>query len=259
MTALSLLILGGTAEAAALAGAAGNRFGEALVVTTSLAGRTQRPGPIPGRVRSGGFGGPHGLAAYLGQHRIDRLVDATHPFAAAISRAARLACDMARVPRLTLLRPPWQRHPEDRWFEVDTMAEAAAIVGRIARRAWLTVGAGEIGAFTAIAHVHFLVRLVEPPLAPLPLRCCEVIVGRGPFTLAEERHRLERHAIDVLVSKASGGAATEAKLVAAREFGRPVVMLKRPPPEPGTAVETVAAALDWLAAPTRFPARGEVS
>ena len=259
MTASSLLILGGTAEAAALAGAARDRFGEALVVTTSLAGRTRCPGPIPGRVRVGGFGGPPGLAAYLGQHGIDRLIDATHPFAAGISRTARLACEMAGVPRLALLRPPWRRHPDDRWLEVDSMAEAAAVVSRIARRAWLTVGAGEIGAFTAIAHVHFLVRLVEPPLAPLPLRCCEVIVGRGPFTLAEERHRLERHAIDVLVCKASGGTATEAKLVAARELGLPVVMFKRPPPEPGTAVETIAAALDWLAAPTRFPARGEVS
>ena len=93
----------------------------------------------------------------------------------------------------------------------------------------------------------------------MPLRCCEVIVGRGPFTLAEERDRLERHAIDVLVCKASGGAATEAKLVAARELGLPVVMLRRPPPEPGTAVETIAAALDWLAAPTGFTAIGEVS
>jgi precorrin-6A/cobalt-precorrin-6A reductase len=254
-----LLILGGTAEAAALAGAACDTFGEALVVTTSLAGRTRRPGPIPGRVRSGGFGGPPGLADYLSRHGIDRLIDATHPFAAGISRAARLACEMADVPRLTLWRPPWRRHRDDRWLEVDSMAEAAALVGRIARRAWLTVGAGEIGAFTTVVGVHFLVRLVEPPSAPLPLQSCEVIAGRGPFTVAEERQRLERHALEVIVCKASGGAATEAKLIAARELRLPVVMLRRPPPEPGTAVETIAAALDWLAAPNRFTARGEGS
>jgi precorrin-6A/cobalt-precorrin-6A reductase len=259
MTAPSVLILGGTGEAAALASAARDRFGEAIVVTTSLAGRTPRPGPIPGRVRSGGFGGPSGLAAYLGRHRIDRLIDATHPFATGISRAARLACETTGVPRLTLLRPPWRHHPNDRWLEVDGMAEAAAVVGRIAKRAWLTIGAGEIAAFTALAGVHFLVRLVEPPSRPLPLRRCEVIVGRGPFTLAEERHRLQRHAIDVLVCKASGGAATEAKLVAARELGLPVVMLRRPPPEPGTAVETIAAALEWLAAPTGLTAIGRQS
>lgn len=58
---------------------------------------------------------------------------------------------------------------------------------------------------------------------------------------------MERHAIDVLVAKASGGAATAAKLVAARERGLPVVMLRRPPAPPGARVDRVDGALDWLA------------
>ncbi len=86
---------------------------------------------------------------------------------------------------------------------------------------------------------------------PLPLRFCEVVVGRGPFTLANERHLIARHAINVLVCKASGGAATEAKLVAAREFSLPVVMVRRPAPEPGDMVQTVEQALDWLEYPDR--------
>jgi precorrin-6A/cobalt-precorrin-6A reductase len=249
MSAPHLLILGGTGEAGALARAAAARFGEGLRVTTSLAGRTERPGPIPGRIRSGGFGGAAGLAAYLVEQRIDRLIDATHPFAARISTAARLACDRAGVPRLVLRRPPWRRHPLDRWIEVDGMASAAAIVGRVARRAWLTVGSGEIACFAEAGDVHFLVRLIAPPPRPLPLRCYELVLGRGPFTLAAERRLLQRHAIGVLVTKASGGAATEAKIIAARECALPVVMIRRPPAEPGEAVDTVAAALDWLAAP----------
>ena len=56
---------------------------------------------------------------------------------------------------------------------------------------------------------------------------------------------MARHGIDVLV--ASGGAATEAKLVAARESSLPVVMVRRPPAEPGERVDTVAAALEWVA------------
>lgn len=249
MTAERLLILGGTAEAAALARGALARFGDALLVTTSLAGRTERPVSPPGRVRIGGFGGPSGLAAYLRQNGIGRLIDATHPFAARISAEARLACEEAIVPRLSLRRPPWRRHPLDCWIEVDDMNAAAAMVQRIGQRAWLTVGASEIACFSTAAQVHFLVRLVDPPRRPLPLQSYEVVIGRGPFSLAEERDRIERHAIDVLVCKASGGAATEAKLIAARERGVPVVMVRRPPDETGEAVETVEAALDWLAAP----------
>jgi precorrin-6A/cobalt-precorrin-6A reductase len=242
-----LLILGGTSEASELARAAGARFGDALEVTTSLAGRTERPRPLPGHVRIGGFGGPAGLAAYLTEHGIGRLIDATHPFATRISAAAHLACEQANVPRLIWRRPPWRRHPLDRWIEVDDVSAAAAIVERTGRRAWLTLGASEIIAFTAATAVHFLVRLVDPPRQPLPLHSYEVIVGRGPFSLAEERSHIERHAIDVLVCKASGGTATVAKMIAARERGLPVIMVRRPPLEPGEAVDSVQAALNWLA------------
>jgi precorrin-6A/cobalt-precorrin-6A reductase len=232
LMAKRLLILGGTVEAAALARAAIARFGDSVVVTTSLAGRTERPGPIPGQIRIGGFGGATGLAAYVQEHAIDCLIDATHPFAAAVSAEARAACELANVPRLTMLRPPWRRHPLDRWIEVDDMAAA-------------------IAAFSAVTGVRFLVRLVDPPRQPLPLRFCEVVIGRGPFTLANERHLIARHAINVLVCKASGGAATEAKLIAAREFSLPVVMVRRPPPERGDVAQTVEQALDWLEYPDR--------
>jgi len=251
LKAKRLLILGGTAEAAALARAAITRFGDDVAVTTSLAGRTERPGPIPGQVRIGGFSGSAGLAAYLHEHAIDCLIDATHPFAAGISAEARVACGLANVPRLTLLRPPWRRHPLDRWIEVDDMAAAAGIVARIGWRALLTIGAGEVAAFSAVTGVRFLVRLVDPPRRPLPLRFCEVVIGRGPFTLANEWHLIARHAINVLVCKASGGAATEAKLVAARELSLPVVMVRRPAPELGDTVQTVEQALDWLECPDR--------
>jgi precorrin-6A/cobalt-precorrin-6A reductase len=242
-----LLILGGTAEAASLARAIPARFGDAIAVTTSLAGRTRNPGPIAGDVRIGGFGGPAGLGAYLVEQRIDRLIDATHPFAAEISRGARLAAERTGVERLLLLRPRWTRHPLDRWIEVDGIEAAASLVGKIARCALLTIGAGSAAAFAPVDNVRFIVRLIDPPRDELPLRDYRLVFGRGPFGLQEERLLLRQFGIDVLVCKASGGTATEAKLIAAREAGIPVIMVRRPPREPGEAVETVEAALDWLA------------
>jgi len=242
-----LLILGGTAEAAALARVVPQRFGAGLAAVTSLAGRTEHPGPLPGEVRIGGFGGAEGLADYLRSAGIDLLIDATHPFADRISAHARLAAEAASVPRLVLERPPWRRHPLDRWIEVETLEDAASAVERLGRRCFLTLGAGALAAFARTAQVHFVVRLIDPPKAPLPLASHEIVLGRGPFALAEEALLLRRHRIDVLAAKASGGSATEAKLIAARRSSLPVVMLRRPKPEPGPRVDSVEDAIAWLA------------
>jgi len=245
---LNLLILGGTGEAAALAAAAILRFSSDITVTTSLAGRTLAPRSPPGRVRVGGFGGAAGLAAYLAEESVDLDIDATHPFAAQISRQAAEACGQHGIPRLALLRPAWPRHALDNWIEVENARAAASALPALGRRVFLTIGARELPAFTDLRELHFVVRLVDPPREPLPLASYEILLARGPFAVAEERRILTGHAIDVLVAKASGGGATEAKLIAARELRLPVVMLRRPPPPPGPYAEGVTAALDWIGA-----------
>jgi precorrin-6A/cobalt-precorrin-6A reductase len=237
-----LLILGGTTEAVELAVACAARPG--LAVTSSLAGRTQRPILPPGDVRIGGFGGAAGLARFLLERGIDRVVDATHPFAARMSAHAEHACRAAGVPRLRLLRPSWVPVPGDRWMEVASFAEAAQRLPDLGRRVFLTLGRRELRAFARL-DLWFLVRTIERP-GMLPLRQGRWLVGRGPFALEDELALLRTHAIDVLVTKASGGGATYAKLVAARQLGLPVLMVRRPPPPPGPVVTSVAAALAWL-------------
>jgi precorrin-6A/cobalt-precorrin-6A reductase len=175
-----LLILGGTAEAAALARAVVERFGSRLQVITALAGRTEQPGSLPGAVRIGGFGGATGLAAYIAEARIDLLIDATHPFADRIAAHARVASEETGVSRLVLERPPWRCDPLDRWIEVEDFSAAAAAVARVGRRCFLTVGASELDAFAGAAQVHFVVRLIDPPRQALPLASYEVVLGRGP-------------------------------------------------------------------------------
>ena len=123
----------------------------------------------------------------------------------------------------------------------------------------LTVGAGSVAAFAPAENVRFIVRLIETPRQALPLRHYEIVCGRGPFGLEYERQLIRRHKIDILVCKASGGAATETKLIAAREAGIPVIMVRRPPREPGDAVDSVEGALDWLAGIERRPEQGRMS
>ena len=177
---------------------------------------------------------------------IDLLIDATHPFAAQISRHARLAATATGLPRLMLLRPSWRPEAGDRWIEVPDMDEAARALSALGRRVLLTVGARGLDAFAAAEGIAFVVRLIEPPRAALPLRHADLVIARPPFALDQERQLLHRHAIEIVVSKASGGVVP-AKLLAAREARLPIVMVARPPPEPGDSVASVAAAVDWIA------------
>ncbi len=248
-----LLILGGTGEAAALATHLAAR--PDLDVITSLAGRTRAPAHPPGLRRTGGFGGAPGLARYLGEESIDLVVDATHPFAAGITANAATACAQTGVPRLILARPPWAPQAGDRWIEAADAAGAAAALPGLARRVFLSTGRRELGAFSGLSDLWFLVRLIDRPPAPVPLRDYELVLARGPFTVEDEKELLKKHAIAAVVSKNSGGEATYAKVAAARALALPVVIIRRPALPDGEAVTTVDAALAWVEARCPAPAR----
>ncbi|WP_412752043.1 cobalt-precorrin-6A reductase [Krasilnikovia sp. M28-CT-15] len=219
-----MLILGGTSEGRALAAACADLSG--LHVTSSLAGRTSAPLRPAGELRVGGFGGVDGLISYLRSERIGAVVDATHPFAATMSAHAVAAAARAGVPLLVLRRPGFVARPGDDWHRVPSTSAAAGLVPALGQRVFLTTGRQSIAAFAGVGGCWFLSRSVEPPQPPVPPRL-DVVLDRGPFTVEGERALLDRHRIDVLVTKDSGGTAP--KLDAARERGIPVVMIDRPP------------------------------
>jgi precorrin-6A/cobalt-precorrin-6A reductase len=242
---MRVLILGGTGEARRLAA---ELVGDPrLSVVSSLAGRVRAPVPPPGEVRVGGFGGVAGLLDFLRAERITAVIDATHPFAAAMSASAAAATAQLGIPLLVLRRPGWSPSDGDNWHWVPTLTAAASALPGLGRRVFLTTGRGELAAFAGLDEHWFLVRSVDPPEPPTPKRMCPLL-ARGPFTLDGERALLREHRIDVLVTKDSGGAMTAAKLTAARELGVPVVLVRRPPLPAGVpVVASVEKALDWLA------------
>ncbi len=240
-----LLILGGTGEAAALHEAAGGRFEAGLEVVSSLAGRTNEPRSLPGRVRTGGFGGAEGLTGWLREAEIDMLVDATHPYATRISANARAACETADVVRIILWRPPWTVQPGDNWISVADAAEAAALLPSIGKRAFLALGSGQLWQFGDVKGVWLMSRVAETP-EPHSTPPGFVLVGRGPFDADDELRLLEEKDVDVLVSRNSGGGATVGKITAARRRGIPVIMIERPVPEPGERYSDIEEVMQWI-------------
>ena len=241
-----LLILGGTGDAIALAARAAGLPG--LSVVSSLAGRTRSPRMPEGDLRVGGFGGANGLAGYLRDENIDLIVDATHPFAAQITANAATACDDAERPLLALRRPQWHPEPDDRWVEVDSVAESAITAGNHGSRIFVTVGRTEFGPFRDRPDLWLLVRLMETAAEPLGIADGVTVVARGPFDAEDEVCLMTEHRIDCVVTKNAGGDATYGKIAAAQSLGLPVIMVRRPTAPETEAVETIEAAIDWLKA-----------
>lgn len=236
-----ILILGGTRDARE---AASLLIANGFDCVTSLAGVTRDPVMPEGQVRIGGFGGEEGLAAYLRAEKIAAVIDATHPFAATMSRSAAAAAEALGLPILRLERPPWERQAGDRWIDVSSTAEAVAALPRNAR-ALVTIGRKEIAGFFARPDIGGIARMIESPPEEHPPHWT-VIRERPPFFLASEIELITHHAITHLVTKNAGGEDTSTKLNAARETKIPVIMIARPLKPAVACVPTVEGAIPAL-------------
>lgn len=240
----NLLVLGGTTEATALCRVLAER---GLQATISFAGRVARPvrQPLPQRV--GGFGGVEGLVSYLRAQNISHVVDATHPFAAQMSRNAVTACAHAGVPLVALTRAPWVAEPEDRWTSVPDMDAAVDALERPKEHVILAIGRMHLMDFAPHPQHFYLLRLVDPPEITPPFPDHRIVVDRGPFSLQGDLDLIRAHHISLVVSKNSGGTGAYAKLLAARRMGVPVIMIDRPQLPKRQELHSAEAVLDWVA------------
>lgn len=241
---MRVLILGGTTEASELAHLLVRE--KRFVPTLSLAGRTAKPALAPIPYRTGGFGGANGLVAWLTAARIEAIVDATHPFAIHISRNAKVAASILGVPLLSILRPPWEAKSGDRWTQVDTIEAAVSALNPRPLRVFLTVGRLELAAFRAAPQHTYVIRTIDPPDKAILTPRTKLLFARGPFEEQDELRLLRENAIELLVTKNSGGRATYGKIAAARTLGLPVILVVRPPMQAGERVPDARSALEWL-------------
>jgi precorrin-6A/cobalt-precorrin-6A reductase len=207
----NVLLLGGTTEASALARLLS---AEGIAATLSYAGRTESPRAQPVPVRVGGFGGVAGLADYLREARVTHLA--------------------------------WEPVPGDRWTRVPDIDGAVAALDGPARRIMLALGRMHVEAFAAEPQHHYLLRFVDTPERPPALPRHSLIVDRGPFTVTGDSGLMQRHAIDLVVCKNAGGQGAEAKLLAARQLGVPVLMIDRPAIPDRAEVYRPEDVLAWL-------------
>ncbi|WP_067218122.1 precorrin-6A/cobalt-precorrin-6A reductase [Marinomonas gallaica] len=223
---MRILLLGGTADGRHLAERLSQLRHEVLY---SIAGLVRVP-TLPCEVLVGGFTQFGGLAMFLKERQVDLVINATHPYAANMSTAAIAAGEQTAVPVWRFLRSAWTPQAGDDWREYadnDTLLEQLNGF----KRPLLSAGQMTLPLLQALtsqsSFEQGVWRTVASPTCDVPANITW-LKAIGPFDVKHERQLLEAHAIDVIVTKNSGGDSTSAKLEAARELGIPVLLHQRP-------------------------------
>ena len=225
---MNLLLLGGTTEAKQLAR---NLQQQGITVIYSIAGLVRQP-QLDCRVVSGGFSALGGLDRFIEDEAVDAILDVTHPYAQHMSERAVEVARQCGIPVWRYQRPPWQSQSGDVWHEFADWFELLAQLQPY-RSVFLSAGQLQqdfVEQLRLQADDSGQRQLLRTATAldfnlPASMTWIESI---GPFDVDSERALFERHAVDVVVTKNSGGSATVAKLILAREQGLPVFLLQRP-------------------------------
>ena len=174
------------------------------------------------------------------------MLDATHPFARKITQRSYDITREIGLPYMRFERPAWQPGAGDRWISLPDETEAA---GHIAPGAvvFLATGRQSLPKFANLAHAQLICRQIDPPERAFPWPNGEYLIGRPPFSLADEEALFRRLKVDVLVVKNAGGAASRMKLDAARILGIKVLMIARPACRVAPCLSERSLAEAWLA------------
>ena len=238
---MTILILSGTGEGREIA-ATLHQNGVSLIA--SLAGATRNPSDQAVQTRIGGFGGASGFETYLKEHEITAVLDATHPFARDISQRSHKICTVLNIPYCLFARPAWVATERDLWTSLADETDAAVHI-KPSSTVFLATGRKTLNKFENLSNCRLICRQIDPPDGPFPFPNGEFLIGRPPFSTADEIALFRKLEVDWLVVKNAGGTASFSKLEAARELGLHVGMIERPDMPDAKTVKTVKHAIEW--------------
>jgi len=225
-----ILLLGGTSETVQIAQALVKQGWEVLLSTaTTMVSRGQMPAHV--RVRCGMLD-EQGIEHLIRNEKITAVVDATHPYAEAVSQNAWQACQATGVRYLAYERPSASVEPVHR---VPDHQSAAKQAFSFDRPVFLTIGVRNLAPYIAEARRLGIALKARVLNHPDSVAAChdaglsenEILCADGPFTVEENKSHMK--GFGVLVTKDSGEAGgVDAKVEAACQSGCEVVVIERP-------------------------------
>lgn len=240
-----ILLLGGTSETRAIATALAGAGLDVLVSTAT--DEALDIGSHPQIARRSGRLDQAAMAELARSLKVTAIVDAAHPYAAALHATARAAAAELKIPYVAFIRPGGVEPGEGVHF-ADSHEQAAAIAVSFGRPILLTTGANNLRPYVEAARRASLALTVRVLDRPESIGACraagiadeQILAGRGPFSVEANREHIRRAGAGVLVTKDSGeSGGVEEKLQAARLEGCQVVVVCRPFAAPADACRTV--------------------
>jgi len=231
-----VLVIGGTSDARALcqqldAAQVSYTLSVATPVGRALAGN------IKGRIRCGRLE-LREMIAWLQENRTRWAIDASHPYAEAVSRNIVRACAATGVLLSRYQRPEQLSeltHPQ--LYPVQSIAQACAVARRFGERVLLTTGSKELALWReGLAGKTLLARVL--PVAEVMTQCAELGFGVGeifalcgPFSAEFNAAFYRQCRADVVITKASGAeGGYREKVQPCLDAGIPCIVITRPAP-----------------------------
>ena len=176
------------------------------------------------------------LKDYLQEHDICLLVDASHPYAANVSRNAIAVCQALSIPYIRYERD-LSKLDYDRITVVHSYEEAAQAAAALGKKIFLTTGSRNLDKFVHSPDLKDceLTARVLPTAEVIGL--CEslgldaghIVALQGPFSQELNRELFRKYGAEVIITKNSGTiGGTDTKFAAAAELNLPIVLIDRP-------------------------------
>lgn len=186
------------------------------------------------------------IRAFLRERGALLAVDATHPYAAVVSRNVSQACQEEGVEYIRLIRESGKADPEH-VIQVDSVKEAALYLAGQEGRILATTGSKELADYTVIPDYENRVFArvlstgeVAAACEKLGFRGRNLICMQGPFSEELNTAMLRQFDCSYLVTKETGKAGGfEEKIRAAAKAGAKVVLVGRPPEQEGYSYDEV--------------------
>ncbi len=229
-------LIGGTSESVAIAKLL-TTHNSNLIISVTTAAASQLYQSVEKRQIFVGKLSVTAMVEFIKQHRISKVIDASHPFAVDISQGVIKVCQNLGLPYLRYERPCIDF--PDQTSSITVISSLSSLLAEDSplknKRVLLTIGAKFLALFAEFHHQAELYARILPYEDSIAqayqsgFECHRIIAIRPPFNFTFEKALWELWNIEIVVTKAGGKPGGEdIKYQVAKALGISLIVIERP-------------------------------